>query len=116
MEREPVFSPLHQHAWEQLRLLQECQRRAEAAGDATLVLAWTGAFLRVSNAMTETTKVLARIEAAPALSEDVLSALALPLPKLPRLPEEEGDPPSQNPKTTSGQNHNSVKGILPRLR
>jgi hypothetical protein len=50
-------------------------------------------FIRVSNAMTETAKVLARIEAAPALSAHALLALGLPLPRLPRLPEEGGVPP-----------------------
>ncbi|HEY4115474.1 MAG TPA: hypothetical protein VGM17_15565, partial [Rhizomicrobium sp.] len=113
MERESISSPLHEHVWGQLKLLQECQHRAEAARDWRACAAWTATFVRVSNAMTETAKVLARAEQAAALSAHALAALALPLPKLPHLPREGGVPPSQNPKTTSEGISNKINANVP---
>jgi hypothetical protein len=95
----------------QLRLIQECRRRAAAARDLRLCSAWIGIFLQISNALNETAKAIGDLEWAP---RDAALPVGLRLPQLPSLPKEGEAPSPENPKTTPSGISSRINGLTHR--
>src|ERR1051326_3821347 len=97
--RKEVSSALQEHLRAQLEMMRECRKRADAARNPRLALAWVETILRFCQGPAEIGSLLGSLEGKSELEQ--MTALMLANLRLPQLPE--GDPPPTNGKTTSGR-------------